>query len=209
MATRRLKREADHSRPPCAGINAWTHVDIMKCQIYSVIYSSTVSCRLQLKCDGIRWRTGGEVKGKLANRVGSWYPAHYLGTRCIQHYYHWCAHPRLSVADWTEAPRRFKWTRPFRLKTKSGFLACAITFQQSSTEYDVPLRLPRSDRLSVHQGLLSTGITRRVNDRTVRSLLWFRPCGPILPPPFCTTRPSSMNVSSPLYFNPLALELDL
>jgi hypothetical protein len=30
-------------------------------------------------------------------------------------------------------PRRFKWTRPFRLKTKSGFCACAITFQTQST----------------------------------------------------------------------------
>jgi hypothetical protein len=26
-------------------------------------------------------------------------------------------------------PRRFKWTRPFRRWTKSGFCACAITFQ--------------------------------------------------------------------------------
>ena len=38
-------------------------------------------------CDGTRWRTGGEVKGKVANGVGSQYPSHYLGTRCIQHYY--------------------------------------------------------------------------------------------------------------------------
>ena len=30
-------------------------------------------------------------------------------------------------------PRRFKWTRPFRRKTKSGFCACAITFQTRST----------------------------------------------------------------------------
>jgi hypothetical protein len=30
--------------------------------------------------------------------------------------------------------RRFKWTRPFRPKTKSGFWACAITFQTQSTE---------------------------------------------------------------------------
>ena len=51
------------------------------------------SCRrLQLKCDGTRWRTGAEVEGKLANGVGSQYPSHYLGTWCIQHYYHWCAH---------------------------------------------------------------------------------------------------------------------
>ena len=42
--------------------------------------------------DGTRWRTGGEVKGKLANAVGSQYPSHYLGTWCIQHYYRWCAH---------------------------------------------------------------------------------------------------------------------
>ena len=40
--------------------------------------------------------------------------------------------PRLSVVDWTDAPRRFKWTRPFRRKTKSGFCACAITFQPAS-----------------------------------------------------------------------------
>ena len=29
--------------------------------------------------------------------------------------------------------RRFKWTCPFRRKTKSGFCACAITFQTQST----------------------------------------------------------------------------
>jgi hypothetical protein len=30
-------------------------------------------------------------------------------------------------------PRRFKWIRPFRRKTNSGFCACAITFQTQST----------------------------------------------------------------------------
>ena len=48
--------------------------------------------RVQLQRDGTRWRTGGEVKGKLANGVGSQYPSQYLGTWCIQHYYRWCAH---------------------------------------------------------------------------------------------------------------------
>jgi hypothetical protein len=43
--------------------------------------------RLQLKCDGIRERTGGEAKGELANGVGSQYPSRYLGTWCFQHYY--------------------------------------------------------------------------------------------------------------------------
>ena len=37
-----------------------------------------------------------------------------------------------SRLNW-RPPRRFKWTRPFRRKTKSGFCACAITFQLAST----------------------------------------------------------------------------
>ena len=43
--------------------------------------------RVQLKCYGTWSRTGGEVKGKLANGVGSQCPSHYLGTWCIEHYY--------------------------------------------------------------------------------------------------------------------------
>jgi hypothetical protein len=33
----------------------------------------------------------------------------------------------------TDPPHRFKWTRPFGRKTKSGFCACAIAFQTQST----------------------------------------------------------------------------
>ena len=40
--------------------------------------------------------------------------------------------PRLPAVDWTDAPRRAKWTRPFRRKTKSNFEACAIIFQLAS-----------------------------------------------------------------------------
>ena len=36
-----------------------------------------------------------------------------------------------SLLKWR--PRWFKWTRPFRRKTKSGFCVCAITFQTQST----------------------------------------------------------------------------
>ena len=43
--------------------------------------------RHQLKCDGTQCHRGAEVKRKLAKAVGSQYPSHYLGTRCIQHYY--------------------------------------------------------------------------------------------------------------------------
>jgi hypothetical protein len=41
--------------------------------------------------------------------------------------------PASSRLNW--GPRRFKWTRPFRRKTKSGFCACVITFQTQSTSY--------------------------------------------------------------------------
>jgi len=42
-------------------------------------------CRVQFKCNGTRWCTRGEVKGKLVNGIGSQYYSHYLKTWCIQH----------------------------------------------------------------------------------------------------------------------------
>jgi len=56
-------------------------------------------------------------------------------------------------------PRRFKWTRPFRRKTKSGFCACAITFQLSSisdagstsTRYFARRRRPPPPHWGVYQ----------------------------------------------------------
>jgi len=43
------------------------------------------------------------------------------------------AHTSAASSRLNWHPRRFKWTRPFRRKTKSGFCACAITFQLDST----------------------------------------------------------------------------
>jgi hypothetical protein len=43
------------------------------------------------------------------------------------------AHTSAACSRLNWRPRRFKWTRPFRRKTKSGFCACAITFQTQST----------------------------------------------------------------------------
>ena len=40
-----------------------------------------------------------------------------------------------SRLNW--CPRQFKCTRPFRRKTKSGFCACAITFQLPSTSVEM------------------------------------------------------------------------
>jgi hypothetical protein len=45
--------------------------------------------------------------------------------------------PASSRLNWR--PCRFKWTRPFRRKTKSGFCACAITFQTQSTTDDLKM----------------------------------------------------------------------
>jgi hypothetical protein len=43
------------------------------------------------------------------------------------------AHTSAASSRLNWRPCRFKWTRPFRRKTKSGFCACAITFQTQST----------------------------------------------------------------------------
>ena len=41
-----------------------------------------------------------------------------------------------AASSWLNwRPRRFKWTHPFRRKTKSGFCVCAITFQTQSTAF--------------------------------------------------------------------------
>jgi len=42
------------------------------------------------------------------------------------------AHTSAASSRLNWRPRRFKWNRPFRRKTKSGFCACAITFQTQS-----------------------------------------------------------------------------
>ena len=111
--------------------------------------------RVRLKLDGTRWRTGGEVKGKLANGVGSQYSSHYLGTWCIQHYYRWSAHLGCQQSTELTPPSRFKWTRPFRRKTKSDFCACTITFQTHSSTIPWVSRRP----LSAHAQTRSHAIT--------------------------------------------------
>jgi len=43
------------------------------------------------------------------------------------------AHTSAASSRLNWRSRRFKWTRPFRRKTKSDFCACAVTFQLAST----------------------------------------------------------------------------
>jgi hypothetical protein len=94
--------------------------------VYCTIYG------VQLKRDGTRCRTGGKVKGKLANGVGSQY-SHTTSEHGVSSITTADAHTSAASSRLNWRLLRFKWTRPFRRKTKSGFCVCAITFQTQST----------------------------------------------------------------------------
>jgi len=89
-------------------------------------------CIVRLKPDSTRWRMGGEVKGKLANGVGSQY-SHTTSERGVSSITTADVHTLAASSRLNWRLRRFKWTRPFRRKTKSVFCACAITFQTRYT----------------------------------------------------------------------------
>jgi len=93
----------------------------------------TEMSRLRLKSDGTRWRTGGEVKGKLTNRERSQYSL-TTSERGVSSIITADAHTSAASIRLKWRPRRFKWTRPFRRKKESGFWACAITFQTQPTK---------------------------------------------------------------------------
>jgi len=75
---------------------------------------------------------GGEVKGKLANGLGSQY-SDTTSEHGVSSITTADAHPSAASSQLNWRPRRFKWTRPFRREAKSGFCACAITFQTHYT----------------------------------------------------------------------------
>ena len=89
-------------------------------------------CRARSEPGGTRWRTGGEMKGKLANGVGSQY-SHDTSERGLSSITQADAHTSAASSRLNWRPHQFKWTRPFRGKKKSGFCACAITFRTSYT----------------------------------------------------------------------------
>jgi hypothetical protein len=89
-------------------------------------YDRQITGRVQLKCDGTRWRPDGEVKGKLANGVGSQYSYTTSEQGASSN-----AHTSAACSRLNWRPRRFKWTRPFRRKTKSGFWCVPSHFKSS------------------------------------------------------------------------------
>jgi hypothetical protein len=74
-------------------------------------------------------------------------------------------------------PRRFKWTRPFRRKTKSGFCACAITFQTQSTYgyYDTSATAPSATRRGTTVVYLTPPISLAYSGRWSAIHLWGPP----------------------------------
>jgi len=88
--------------------------------------------RVRLKCDGTRWRRDGKWRGNwriewVASTLHTT-SEHGVSSITITDVHTSAASSRLN---WR--PCRFKWTRPFHRKTKSGLCACAITFQTQST----------------------------------------------------------------------------
>jgi len=105
--------------------------------------------RLQLKCDGTRWRREGKWRGNWGmERVAS--TLHTTSEHGVSSISAADAHTSAASSRLNWRPCRFKWTSPFRQKTKSDFCACAITFQLAST-------LPHLFQSNVIWGLHSSG----------------------------------------------------
>ena len=58
-------------------------------------------------------------------------------------------HSKKASTRLNRHPRPYKWTRPFRWKTESGFCACAITFRFHSTNKERNRQIKKSQLVSV------------------------------------------------------------
>ena len=114
------------------------------------VSNSTRQFSLQRKArsepGGTRWRTGGEVKGKLTNGGGSQY-YHAISEHGVSSITQADAHTSAASSRLNWRPHRFKWTRPFRGKTKS-------------VSARVPSRSARAIRMTGAIPLLPTSIFR-------------------------------------------------
>jgi hypothetical protein len=96
-----------------------------------LIHHQTEQCttsRVRLKPDGTRWRREGKWRGNwwMEWIASTLHNTSEHGVSSIANAY---AHNSAASGRLYWRPRRFKWTRPFRRKTKSGFRSCVITFQ--------------------------------------------------------------------------------
>ena len=92
--------------------------------------------RVQLKRNGTRWRTGGEVKGKLPNGMGSQYPSHHLWKMVYPTLLPLMRTPRLSVVDWTNAPADLNGLVRFA-ERQNLVSACVPHFKSSLPHYTI------------------------------------------------------------------------
>ena len=142
-------------------VTAW--VNKIKVQLFSWLYKNYLT-----KCNAVYFGRYVEscwnVMAHGDARVGKWRGIWRMEwTASTLHVTSEHGVPSITTADaHTSAassrlkwrPRRYKWTRPFRRKTKSGFCACTITFQMHcTTTLDIltVLLLYRRDRDS-HRG---------------------------------------------------------
>ena len=79
------------------------------------------------------------------------------------------AHTSAARSRLNWRPRRFKWTRPFRRKTKSGFCACAITFQTQSTSVCFLIRNGQHSILFPRKTLYKPSFTNSVLPLTLHT----------------------------------------
>jgi hypothetical protein len=90
--------------------------------------------RVQLKLDGTRegkWRGNWRMEW-VASTKSVLHTTSELGVSSITNA---DAHTSAASSRLNWRTCLFKWTRPFRWKTKSGFCACAITFQTQYTHW--------------------------------------------------------------------------
>ena len=85
---------------------------------------------VQFKRDGTRWRTGKWRGNWRMESVAS--TPHINSEHGVSSITTADAHTSAASSQLNGHPWRFKWTRLFR-RTKSGFCACAITFQTQCT----------------------------------------------------------------------------
>jgi len=84
------------------------------------------------------------------------------------------AHNSAASSRLNWRPRRFKWTRLFRRKTKSGFCACAITFQRQSTLWmQMTHRLPTGQPRRVPWGFRQRNFSKLLLYRKIRESCYY------------------------------------
>ena len=96
-------------------LNTWS-TETPSLQTFSEPY-----CRALSEPGGTRWRTGGEMKRKLANGVSSQY-SHATSERGISSIIKADAHTSAASSRMNWRPHRFEWTRSFSGKDEIWFL---------------------------------------------------------------------------------------